>query len=463
MKSMAFIIFFLAEVLLAHSEGVQANSPILFIYDASGSMLTQIDGKTRMQIALGVISNSVYKLPDNQKIGLMVYGHREKEDCEDVEILVGMDNRSKEKIINSLASLKPLGKTPLAYSTSLAIDKLRKSKIQATIILITVGIESCGGNICDVVTAAKNESIEFRLHIIGFGLNKDNTKQLRCAATAGDGNYYDASDAKGLEEILNETFKHTVDKPKNNVTVYTVKNGKAIDALVKAYDLISKRNPISVRTYGDTASFYLPPSNYNFEVTPLEGSNVKTITVSNVQSFEGWTVHQDISFVSEKIAVTTTNNGENWDCIVKVKTLSGNVVASVRTYQQPKDLEVIPGTYNISIQALAMEGIDTYTEIENVTINKGTTPVSYNFKTGKMLLETLADDKSIDCVVMVSEVNSGKKVSAERTYGHEKEFLLNPGKYDVKVVPLSAYKGRESQTITVDVVQGETTNKKVLF
>lgn len=462
MKSMAFIIFFLFDVILAYSEENQTKAPILFIYDASSSMRTQTDGKTRMQIVLDVISHSINKLPKDQKIGLMVYGHRNKEDCEDAEILIEMDNTSKENIINTLMSVTPLGMTPLAYSTALAIDKLRESKIRTTIILIANSTESCGGNICDVVSTAKEEGIKFRLHIIGFELKINDTKQLRYAATAGDGNYYDAPDAEGLAEALNETFQHTVDKPQNNVTVYTVKNGKAIDAVVKAYDLISKKNPISVRTYGDTASFYLPPSTYNFEVTPLDGS-VKMITVPNIQSFKGITVHQDISFVSEKIAVTTTNNGKNWDCIVKVKTLGGNIVASARTYQHPKELEVNPGTYNISIQALAMEGTDTYTEIKNVNISKGTTPVSYNFKTGKIRLATLANDKSIDCLIMVSEVNSGKNISAERTYAQEKEFLLTPGKYEVKVVPLGPYKDKEIQTVAVDVVQGETTNRKVIF
>jgi Ca-activated chloride channel family protein len=195
----------------------------------------------------------------------------------------------------------------------------------------------------------------------------------------------------------------------------------------------------------------------------LDGSNIKKVTLSNVQSFEGITVHRDIKFVSEKIAVTTTNNGENWDCIVKVKSLNGNIIASARTYQQTKELEVNPGTYNISIQALAMDGIDTYKEIKNITVNKGTIPVSYNFKTGKMSLSTMADDKSIDCVVMVTDVNSKKNVSAERTYAREKEFLLNPGKYDVKIVPLGAYRDKDPQTITVNVLQGETTNEKVIF
>lgn len=463
MKSKVLFFLLITHYFVCAQES-QNKSPILFIYDASGSMWAQVEGKSRIQIARDVLSGSLQKLPDDQKIGLMAYGHRKKGDCEDVEFLVGMDNVSKEEIIHSLEAVKPLGMTPLAYSATMAIGKLRELNIRTTIILITDGIESCGGNICDVVTAAKKEGIEFRLHIIGFGLKESDTEQLKCAALAGEGNYYDASDAEGLENVLNETFKQTVDKPNGNVTVFAVKNGQPIDALVKAYDLISKRAPISVRTYGDTAAFFLPPSTYNFEVSPLEGSDVKMITVPNVQSFEDRVIHKEFSFNSGKIGVTTTNNGENWDCIVKVSDQSGNVIASVRTYKAPKELDINPGTYNISIQALVMEGLNTSTEIKNITVGSNKImPVSFNFKTGKLLLETFVGDKSVDSIVTISEANSGKGVSAKRTYGREKEILLNPGKYLVKAVPLGDHKNRESKTITVDVTQNQNTTKKIIL
>ncbi|HRI85642.1 MAG TPA: hypothetical protein PK536_09385 [Ignavibacteria bacterium] len=60
-------------------------SPIIFIYDASGSMWDQISGKSKMEIASEVLKNSVNGLPENQRIGLVAYGHRTKGDCEDVE------------------------------------------------------------------------------------------------------------------------------------------------------------------------------------------------------------------------------------------------------------------------------------------------------------------------------------------------------------------------------------------
>lgn len=464
-KLISFLIVFSCAVQI-NAQDKQVNpSPIIFIYDASGSMWGQMQGKTKMEIAAGVLSTSVNNLPDNQKIGFVAYGHRKKGDCKDVEFLVDVENGTKAEVNLSIKGIKPLGKTPLAYSALQVIDKLRKTKVKATIILVTDGIESCGGNICDVIKAAKEEEIDFKLHIIGFGLKDADTQQLKCAAEAGEGNYYDAADAGGLGDVLDEATTATVDEPDGNVSVYTLKNGIAIDAIVKAYDIVGKREPISVRTYKDTAYFYLPPSKYDFEVTPLEGTDVDRITVSNIESFEAKIIHKTISFDAGKLEITTTNNGENWDCIVKVIDQNGKAVASTRTYKAPKEVEVNPGIYKVTIQALAtMEGLDTYTEFENIKIESGDiTPISYNFETGNFQLFTKVGGENIDCVVTIKEGNSGKSVAGARTYTKGANFLLNPGSYNVKAVPLGAHKDKNPQTFTIEVKQGELTTKEIIF
>jgi Ca-activated chloride channel family protein len=439
-------------------------APIIFIYDASGSMWGQMQGQTKMEIARDVLSASVNGLSQNQQIGLVAYGHRKKGDCRDVEFMVSMDNSSKSTITSALKKIKPLGKTPLAYSASQVIDQLRTSNAKATIILVTDGIESCDGNICDVVADAKEEGIAFKLHIIGFGLKAEETEQLECAAKAGDGRYFDAADASGLSEVLNEAVGETVDKPRGNVSVYAIKNGQAIDAWVKAYDVLAKRSPMAVRTYKDTAYVYLPESTYNIEVQPLEGSDVDMIVVKGVKSFEDKMVHQTIAFDGGKLEITTTNNGDNWDCLVKLLDESGKAVATVRTYDAPKEVEVNPGTYKVTIQALKMKGMDTYTQLENITIKAGqTTPITVKFATGTTFIDSKVNETSIDSVVSISDINSGTNVAGGRTYDRGREFLLNPGTYSVKVIPLGGYKDRKTQTFTVQVKEGETVTKTVRF
>lgn len=415
-----------------------STSPIIFIYDASGSMWGQMDGKTKMEIASDVLSTSVENLGQNQQIGLVAYGHRKKGDCKDVETLVMMDNSSKSAIASALKNVKPLGKTPLAYSAELVISELRNSKQKATIILITDGIESCNGNICDVVKAAKAEGIDFLLNIVGFGLKKGETEQLVCAAKEGGGQYYDAADAGGLGEVLNEATQQTVDKPAGNVSVYATKNGEAIDAYVKAYDQVAKRKPIAMRTYRDTGYVYLPPSTYNLEVKPLEGSDVDMVLVENVESFEDKIVHRDVSFDGGKLLIHTTNNGENWDSTLKVFKQDGTSAAVGRTYGKPHLVEVNPGTYDIQVLGLNMAGLYVKHRIEDVVLAAGEEKnVIHDFETGIANLGVSENGTLVDCTVSIYDAATDESIIGRRSYtspsSNPREFVLNPGNYKVKL------------------------------
>jgi len=454
-------IFFVKQI---SAQNTETHSPVLFIYDASGSMWGKMQGKTKMDIAREVLTSTINNLPNQQQIGFIAYGHRKEGDCKDVEFLVEVGNGTKSEVIKTMKTIRPLGKTPLAYSAVMVLDKLRQKKMKATIILITDGIESCDGNICDVIMAAKSEGIDFRLHIVGFGLKAEDTQQLRCAAKAGDGNYYNAEDSEGLVEVLDAATNTTVDDPKENYSVYAVKNGKAIDAWVKAYDIVSKRKPITVRTYKDTAFFYLPASTYNFEVAPLEGSDVDMITVTKIESYEDKMGHQTISFDGGKLGITTTNNGNNWDCVVKLFDNKNKIAATVRTYTAPKDVEINPGTYKVTIQALAMEGIDTYTEYKDIVITaSGITPIFHDFKSGNLEIFTKIGNQNIDAIVNINEAKSGKSVAASRTYTKGAKFLLNPALYKIKVSPLRVHKGKAAQSFTIEIKKGEVISKELKF
>jgi Ca-activated chloride channel family protein len=441
----------------------ETPSPIIFIYDASGSMWGQMQGKTKMEIASSVLASSLDELPSNQKMGLVAYGHRKKGDCKDVEFLVDVSNGTSASVTAALKGIKPLGMTPLAYSATMVLDGLRNSKEKATIILITDGIESCNGNICDVVSAAKAEGIDFKLHIIGFGLKQGETEQLECAAKAGDGMYYDAADAGGLGDVLNEAVVETVDKPTGNFGVFATKNGEPIDAYVKAYATGTQNEAGTLRTYKETRYMYLPTGTYDLVVTPLS-SDVKSITVKNVKNVEGELTVENVSFDGGKFKVSAFNNTEGWDAMVKVLNEDGKVVASTRTYGVEKELEVNPGTYTLSFQALVMEGLDTKYNTKEFTIKAAEElEVSHTFNTGFANIYPKSGGAFIDCVVTVVEKHSGTNVAGSRSYTRGCEFMLNPGSYTIKVVPLGEHKAKASQLFNVEVTTGGTVTKTLNF
>lgn len=466
MKQLAFILCVFGIVFQINAQEQKAPSPILFIYDASGSMWGQLDGKTKKEIASDVLSTAVNNLPENQNIGLIAYGHRQKGDCKDVEFMVDLNNSSKTKINTAVKGINPLGMTPLAYSATQAINSLRDSKTKATIILVTDGIESCDGNVCDVVTKAKADGIDFKLHIVGFGLKKGETEQLKCAAKAGDGNYYDASNADGLAGVLNEATSQTVDKGPGNFTVYAIKNGKPIDALVKAYKAGTKEEVDGRRTYGDTVFLSLPKGNYDFEVRALENSRVEPIFLSNIQSFEDKIAHQTISFDGGKINLITLNNGEGWDCTSKVINKDGKVVGGSRTYGRPKLIEVNPGVYDVEISGLVMSGLETTHTFKDVVVESGkNVDISHDFKTGKAMIGVKSGETLVDAVVSINEKKTGKNVAGGRSYtsasSNPKEFMLNPGMYEVVIKPVKKEYAGKNQTFTIEVKQGETIERIV--
>lgn len=442
-------------------------SPILFIYDASGSMWGQLDSKTKKEIASEVLATSVNNLPENQNIGLVAYGHRTKGDCDDVEFLLNITNNSKEKVKNAVNGINPLGRTPLARSATLAINSLKDSNTKATIILITDGIESCDGNICDVVTKAKADGIDFKLHIVGFGLKEGETEQLKCAATAGGGNYYDASDASGLGDVLAQATTETVDDPAGNFSIYTIKNGAPVDAWVKVVKSGTNDNVDATRTYRDTGWVYIPPGKYDMIVNPLENTRIKGTTMS-IESIEGKIGHQTVSFDGGKINLTTLNNNEGWDCTSKVKTQKGEVVGGSRTYGKTQTIEVNPGIYDIEVMALRIKGLETTYVIEDIAVESGKTiEVSHNFKTGIAMIGAKSGETLVDAVVKIKDKKSGKSVTGGRTYtsdnSNPKEFLLNPGIYEVKVSPVKKEFAGKSETFTIEVKQRETVTKIISF
>ncbi|MDO5979543.1 vWA domain-containing protein [Flavivirga spongiicola] len=444
-----------------------APSPILFIYDASGSMWGQLDGKTKKEIASEVLATSVSNLPENQNIGLVTYGHRTKGDCDDVEFMVDITNNSKEKVKNAVIGINPLGRTPLARSATMAINSLKERNTKATIILITDGIESCDGNICDVVTKAKTDGIDFKLHIVGFGLKESETEQLKCAANAGDGKYYDASDASGLGDVLAEATTETVDDPSDNFSIYAVKNGKPVDAWIKVVKAGTNDEIDGARTYRDTGWVYLPPGKYDMIIKPLESTKIKGTTVS-IESIKDKIGHQTVSFDGGKINLTTLNNNEGWDCTSKVKTQKGEVVGGSRTYGKPKIIELNPGVYDIEVMALKIKGLKNKFIIEDVTVEATkTVDVSHNFQSGIAMIGVKSGDVLVDAVVSIKTKETGENVAGSRTYtsdsSNPREFMLNPGVYEVKVSAVKKEYAGKKETFTIEVKKGETVTKIISF
>jgi Ca-activated chloride channel homolog len=177
----------------------------IIVFDASGSMWAQIEGKTRIEIARETVRSVLGTLPADRELGLMAYGHREKGSCEDIELLVLPSPGSASAIIASTDKLNPKGKTPLSEAVKRAANELKYTEEKATVILVTDGIETCNADPCALGNELEKAGIDFTAHVVGFGLTEEEGKKVACLAENTGGKYFQASDAKSLGEALTTT------------------------------------------------------------------------------------------------------------------------------------------------------------------------------------------------------------------------------------------------------------------
>jgi Ca-activated chloride channel family protein len=182
----------------------KAVTRVLFIFDASQSMYAQWEGNSRMEIAKELLSNMLDSLDnkENLQVGLRCYGHQKPsppQDCRDTRLEVPFGKNTIPAIKNRLKTLRPKGTTPIAKALeSGALDfPAVTSNSRNIVILITDGIEECGGDPCAVSRLYQEKKIILKPFVIGIGLSEEYKKNFECVGT-----FYDARNPDEFKNIL---------------------------------------------------------------------------------------------------------------------------------------------------------------------------------------------------------------------------------------------------------------------
>ena len=88
----------------------------MIIFDASGSMWGQIDGVNKIVIARDALRSVLERWNPKVRLGLTVYGHRLKGDCNDIETLIPIGPVDRKRMIETVEGILPKGKTPISRS-----------------------------------------------------------------------------------------------------------------------------------------------------------------------------------------------------------------------------------------------------------------------------------------------------------------------------------------------------------
>lgn len=197
-----FLSVFLA--VAARAEGQR----VILVLDASGSMWGKIGDRTKMEIAKDVVGKVIGRWKAEDELGLVAYGHRKKGACDDIETLIEPGALDAGRFMSAVKAISPKGKTPMTQSIRQAAGALKFTEKQATVILVSDGIETCEPDPCAVADELEQTGVGLTVHTVGFGLDdKGAVAQLKCLADKTGGISIIAENADELENALNKTVE----------------------------------------------------------------------------------------------------------------------------------------------------------------------------------------------------------------------------------------------------------------
>jgi len=193
------------------------------VVDASRSMWGRMDGEPKMAVAKGILQDVSYWFPEDLDLALRAYGSTspsDSNDCADSALLVPFADENREPIRQAIAGLRPLGQTPIAYALNQAARDFGSRQDDRALVLVTDGIESCGGDPVQAARELREQGI--KVHLIGFGMASaadEDTASLQAVADASGGRYVTAGSAAALKEAFEQTVATPFSVVKGSIEV----------------------------------------------------------------------------------------------------------------------------------------------------------------------------------------------------------------------------------------------------
>ncbi len=203
-----------ARVSAATSESAMADDArggaIELILDASGSMLSRLEGKRRIEIARTVLGDlATRELPRGTPLALRVFGDDRPGSCE-TRLAVPLAPLDAPALVKRIAAIQPqnLARTPIAAALAQVAVDLKDAHGPRTVVLVTDGEETCGGDPRAEIQALAGASVDVRVDIVGFAVVEAQiAKTFAEWAREGRGRYFAAANARELEAAVRTAVK----------------------------------------------------------------------------------------------------------------------------------------------------------------------------------------------------------------------------------------------------------------
>ncbi|MEX2540227.1 MAG: VWA domain-containing protein, partial [Trueperaceae bacterium] len=193
------------------SGALGAPAQIALILDGSNSMWAQIEGRSRIEIAKEVMTGVIGDLPDEVRVAMRLYGHRihfsEAGACQDSELVFPFGPVDKARLLELVQGLQPRGTTPIAFSLEQVASDFGDAAGEKMVLLVTDGIEECGGSPAEAVAELLEQGLDVRINIVGFGLADEDAKaEMERVAELSGGRFFDAGDAGELLDAVQRSL-----------------------------------------------------------------------------------------------------------------------------------------------------------------------------------------------------------------------------------------------------------------
>ena len=200
------------------------QSDALLVFDGSGSMseagFNQLD-EPRIHLARRAIAKAIPGIAASRKVGLLTYGAAGEENaCNTIDLKFLPISDAAPRIIAEIEALQPSGDTALTEGVRQAAEALNFRTEAATVVLLTDGKETCGGEPCTLAGDLLSEGHDLTVHVIGFKVRGaffswdsqgrdeyiNGTTVARCLADRTGGLYVSTETVDELSDALKRTL-----------------------------------------------------------------------------------------------------------------------------------------------------------------------------------------------------------------------------------------------------------------
>lgn len=352
-SSLILTVFHLSGAAASDPSSIPPDPHILFILDGSGSMWAKIGDEEKITIAKDVMTDLISTLPENVKIGLEVYGHRKKGDCNDIEVLVPVGKAGRDEIVRIIRSIQPKGMTPITTSLEVAAEHLKDMEADTTIILVSDGKETCEGDPCARIQALKETGLRLTAHVIGFDIKSEEKEQLACIAEQGGGRYFSADNADQLKDALSEVIEQASSGAFLGALIKD-RQGNPTPGYVQIFQKEGDRDLFV--THGACGEkpgvFRVAPGTYKMIVKDKKSGDV--ITFEDILVEDGQEVIREASFSSRLGGMITGFNDEPVQGFIQVHRIENGkarLVTNAACFKEPKVFNVTPGIYRLVLKS----------------------------------------------------------------------------------------------------------------